>query len=194
MCTSSRTRANERAALCWHLVLRRSSSRAACLTNHASSRKRGPAAPDLAHGLDTQVREPPAGGVNFYFAVPVRDEQRLQWELERAERLGYGLLKTYRRLPPSLQARAVELGHAQGLPVTAHAALRNLGFGGDRSEHLRGSGRTPYSSKQSELLVSYADMRTIFTTTGGAITPTLVNQGAFFDYLLRYPGAVENRK
>ena len=35
-------------------------------------------------------------------------EQRLAREMERADRLGYGLLKTYRRLAPELQQRTVE--------------------------------------------------------------------------------------
>jgi hypothetical protein len=118
----------------------------------------------------------------------------MEWELQRAEHLNYGFLKTYRRLPPDLQAQAVQLGHAQGLPVTAHAAFRNLGFGGDRTEHLRGASRLTYSSKQSDLLKSYGDVLAIFAATGGAITPTLVNQGAFFDYVLRYPDVTDNRQ
>lgn len=121
----------------------------------------------------------------FYFASHINNEQRLQWELERGERLGYGLLKTYRRMPPELQARTIQLGHVRGLPVTAHAGLRNIGFGGDRTEHLRGSGRLAGSSKQSDLLVSYQDVLAIYSQA--TVTPTLVNQGGFFDFALRYP-------
>jgi Tol biopolymer transport system component len=128
----------------------------------------------------------------FHFGAHINNEQRLQWELERGDRLGYGLLKTYRRMRPELQARTVELGHARGLPVTAHAALRNLGFGGDRTEHLRGGARVIGSSKQSDALVSYDDVLAIFTTPPTtSITPTLVGKGGFFDATLRFPALTE---
>jgi hypothetical protein len=120
----------------------------------------------------------------FYFASHINSEERLRRELERGNRLGYGLLKTYRRMKPELQARTVELAHQRGLPVTAHAALRNIGFGGDRTEHLRGSSREAFSSKQSDLLHSYSDIRAIYSAPGVSLTPTLVNQGGFFDFAL----------
>ncbi len=121
----------------------------------------------------------------FYFASHINSERRLKQELERGERLGYGLIKTYRRLPPRLQRKTVQFAHSQGLPVTAHAALRNLAAGGDRTEHLRGSSRMTYSTKQSALLKSYTDITTIYRATGASVTPTLVNQGAFFDFALK---------
>ena len=75
------------------------------------------------------------------------ESTRLAWrELERGDRLGYGFIKTYRELRPGLQQQAVQGAHARGLPVTAHAALRNIGFGGDRTEHMKGSSRTDGSS------------------------------------------------
>jgi len=123
----------------------------------------------------------------FHFASHINSERRLRWELERGTRLGYGLLKTYRRMPPGLQARTVTLGHARGLPVTAHAGLRNIGFGGDRTEHLRGSGRVAGSPKQSDLLKSYDDVLAIYSTPPAAVTPTLVVQGGYFDFALRFP-------
>ncbi len=122
----------------------------------------------------------------FYFASHINTEQRLRWELERGDRLGYGLLKTYRRMRPELQLRTVQLGHERGLPVTAHAGLRNIGVGGDRSEHMRGSGRMTYSSKLSDSMHSYADIRAIYAAPQASLTPTLVNQGGFFDFALNF--------
>jgi Tol biopolymer transport system component len=130
----------------------------------------------------------------FHFASHINSEQRLVWELTRAERLGYGLLKTYTRMLPAAQARTVELGHALGLPVTAHAAFRNLGFGGDRIEHLRGSSRLSYSSKQSELLNSYSDIEQLLIQSGGGVTPTLVVAGGFIDYTDQHPELIDNRQ
>ena len=121
----------------------------------------------------------------FHFASHIESRQRLRRELERADRLGYGLIKTYRNLRPELQQQTVQAAHELGLPVTAHAALRNIGFGGDRTEHLRGSSRTDGSSKQSDLLVSYDDVRAIYGREGATLTPTLVNQGGYFDVSLR---------
>jgi imidazolonepropionase-like amidohydrolase len=121
----------------------------------------------------------------FHFSSHITNEQRLQRELDRADRLGYGLLKTYRRLAPALQQRTVELAHEHGLPVTAHAALRNLGVGGDRTEHLRGASRVESSSKQSDLLISYADVHALYAMPGASVVPTLINQGGFFDVMLR---------
>ena len=121
-------------------------------------------------------------------------KQRLKRELERGDRLSYGLLKTYRRLAPELQQRTVELGHQRGLPVTAHAAMRNLGFGGDRTEHLRGSSRAENSPKQSDLLVSYADIMALYDLPGAAVTPTLINQGGYFDIALRRGDGFRNVK
>lgn len=120
----------------------------------------------------------------FHFASHIQSEQRLQRELERADQLGYGAIKTYRRLPPGLQTAAIRGAHKQGLPVTAHAALRNIGIGGDRTEHLRGSGRTGGSPKQSDLLNSYADIQAIYATPRASVVPTLVNQGGWFDIAL----------
>jgi hypothetical protein len=79
----------------------------------------------------------------------------------------------------------VQGAHERGLPVTAHAAMRGIGFGGDRTEHLRGSSRTDGSSKQSDLLASYGDVRAIYGREGATLTPTLVNQGGYFDVSLR---------
>jgi hypothetical protein len=120
----------------------------------------------------------------FPFASHITSEERLQRELDRGDRLGYGLLKTYRRLPPQLQRRTVELGHQRGLPVTAHAAMRNLGFGGDRTEHLRGATRAENSPKQTDLLRSYGDIMALYGLPGASVTPTLINQGGYFDSAL----------
>ena len=120
----------------------------------------------------------------FYFASHINSERRLKWELERAQWLDYSFIKTYRRMRPELQRKTIQLAHAQGLSVTAHAGLRNLGSGGDRTEHLRGSSRITSADKQSDLLHSYADNNAIYSVTNTALTPTLVNQGGFFDFAL----------
>ena len=124
---------------------------------------------------------------HFDFAAHVNSDRRLRWELGRAERLGYGLIKTYTRLPAERQQLAVELAHELGIPVTAHAALRNLGFGGDRVEHLRGTSRLAASPKQTEALRIYRDIVEIMAATDSSLTPTLAVAGGFFGYYLQHP-------
>ncbi|MEE4184411.1 MAG: amidohydrolase family protein [Gammaproteobacteria bacterium] len=130
----------------------------------------------------------------FPFATHVTTEQRLRRELARADRLGYGMLKTYTRLAPRLQRTAVTLAHRHGLPIAAHAVLRNIGNGGDRTEHLRGSSRLEYADKQSASLASYADIEQTLMQTRATVTPTVVNQGGFFGYLAQHPGLADNRQ
>ena len=151
----------------------------------ASGRRVGPRLVFAGPQLDGSRR-------HFHFAAHINSDRRLEWELDRGERLGYGLIKTYTRLPPARQKLAVELAHARGLPVTAHAAYRNLGFGGDRIEHLRGSSRLAYSPKQSELLNTYADVEEIIVQSGGSVTPTIVAGGGFFDFAWRHPEIFDN--
>ena len=155
------------------------------LESWATDRRPGPRLVYAGPQLDGSRR-------TFYFASHITSEERLRRELERGEQLGYGFLKTYTRLSPTLQQQAVELGHELGLPVTAHAAFRNLGFGGDRIEHLRGSSRLTYSAKQSALLNSYADMQRLVIDTGATVTPTIIVAGGFVDYLERFPGLADN--
>ncbi len=131
---------------------------------------------------------------SFHFASHINSDKRLQWELKRADALGYGLLKTYVRMPPERQRRTIELANKQDLPVTAHSAFRNFAFGGSRVEHLGGRGRLGYSPKQSDAQKMYADMLEVISANETAITPTVVVAGGFFRYLLANPQLVENRQ
>jgi Tol biopolymer transport system component len=123
----------------------------------------------------------------FPFSAHVRDDRRLDWELERADRLGYAMLKTYTHMPIARQQRVLESARRIGLPVSSHELYPALAMGGSRVEHLRGSSRLGYSSKQTALLRSYADTSAIAGASDAAITPTLAVSGGFFDYLRRHP-------
>lgn len=131
---------------------------------------------------------------HFDFAAHINSDERLSWEMQRAGELGYGLIKTYTRLPAQRQRKAVELAHALGIPVTAHAALRNLAFGGDRVEHLRGTSRLGYSPKQTEGLRSYADVIEIMAANQASITPTVAVAGGFFNFYLQHPELNTDRR
>jgi hypothetical protein len=123
----------------------------------------------------------------FPFASHIRDDKRLQWEFARGERLGYAMVKTYTHMPVARQQAAIRAARRAGLPLSSHELFPALGLGASRVEHLRGSSRLGYSSKQTALLRSYADVISLAAASGGSITPTLVVSGGFFDYLGRHP-------
>ena len=130
----------------------------------------------------------------FPFAVHITDKRRLNWELQRAQRLGYALLKTYTRMPNELQQQLIDAAHELGIPVTSHEAYPALALGSDRVEHLRGNSRLGFSSKQSDLLRSYADVVAIAGATGATVSPTVVTSGGFFAYMLAHPELADNRQ
>lgn len=131
---------------------------------------------------------------SFHFGSHINSDRRLQWELERADTLGYGLLKTYVRMTPERQRRTIELASREDLPVTAHSAFRSFAFGGSRVEHLRGTSRLGYSPKLSDAQKMYADVIGVIAANGSAITPTVVVAGGFFRYLLANPELLDNKQ
>lgn len=123
----------------------------------------------------------------FPFAAHIESERRLRQELDRARLLEYSLLKTYTRLPADRQQRVLSAARRQGLSVSSHEVYPALALGGDRVEHLRGSTRLGWSSKQSDGLRMYGDTLAIAGATVATITPTLAVGGGFLDFMLRYP-------
>ena len=123
----------------------------------------------------------------FPFASHITSDRRLALELERAQLLGYTLIKTYTRMPVTREFRTIRAGHRLGLPVSSHEIYPAFALGGDRVEHLRGSSRLGWSSKQSDGLRMYGDAVQIVGASGATIVPTLVVGGGFLDVLLRYP-------
>ncbi|MEQ1801300.1 MAG: amidohydrolase family protein [Gammaproteobacteria bacterium] len=123
----------------------------------------------------------------FPFASHITSDRRLAQELDRAQVLGYSLLKTYTRMPVSREGRAISAAHHLGLPVSSHEIWPALALGGDRVEHLRGTSRLGWSAKQSDGLRMYDDAVQIIGQAGATIVPTLAVGGGFLDVLLRHP-------
>lgn len=130
----------------------------------------------------------------FPFAAHVTTARRLDWELERARRLDYALLKTYTRMPPARQREVIARGARLGLVASSHEVFPALAMGGGRVEHLRGTSRAGFSSKQSDLLRTYADVVGLVATPGAAVSPTLVVSGGFFSWWLAHPELAANRQ
>lgn len=113
-------------------------------------------------------------------------------ELERAAQLDFSLIKTYVRLPDALQARIVEVAHANGIPVSSHEIYPAVAIGMDHVEHVSGTSRRGYSPKMSRLSRSYADFTELLAASGMSLTPTLALQGGFALAVSRTPALLDD--
>ncbi|MBI1874101.1 MAG: PD40 domain-containing protein [Acidobacteria bacterium] len=123
----------------------------------------------------------PFDGTRIYYAggTSLDGGAELPLELERANRLGYDLVKTYVRLPDLLQKRIVDYAHAHGMPVTSHELYPAVAYGADGVEHIRGTSRRGYSPKITALNRSYQDVIGLLTASKMTLTPTVGIQGGF---------------
>jgi imidazolonepropionase-like amidohydrolase len=120
-------------------------------------------------------------GSRIYYAGSgtMHDEKQVDLELGRAHALGYDLLKTYVRLPDSLQKRVIDDAHAHGMWVTSHELYPAVAFGADGVEHIRGTSRRGYSPKVTAMNYSYSDVIDLLTHSKMTLTPTVEISGGF---------------
>jgi imidazolonepropionase-like amidohydrolase len=116
----------------------------------------------------------------------------MELEMERAERLGYDLIKTYVRMPDSLQEIITRKAHEMGIPVSSHEIYPAMKYNVDAVEHIRGTSRRGYSMKQTELRKTYDDVVQLLSRSGMSITPTMGLQGGFFLLAQKDPGILKN--
>lgn len=107
-------------------------------------------------------------GVNRH----VTNEDELRRELERIEELGHDLVKSYVRLPYSMQVNAIQGAHQHGVPTTSHHLFGPATGGAAGVEHLGGTNRYGYQQKQSHLGHHYADVLETLIRSGITLTPT----------------------
>jgi imidazolonepropionase-like amidohydrolase len=132
--------------------------------------------------------------VYYSGALAISDREELQQELKRAFALDYNLVKTYVRLPDSLQKEVVEEAHAQGIFVTSHEIYPAVAYGIDGVEHLRGTSRRGYSPKITDLRRSYDDVIELIARSGVYFTPTVLIHGGFSLVLAREPGLLRDQR
>ncbi len=152
----------------------------------------------IAAGVRRGPREYFAGesfdGSRIYYsgsmAVDAMTEVHMQ--LERADLLGYDLIKTYVRLPDALQFAVVNGAHRIGIPVTSHEFYPALAYGADGVEHIRGTSRRGYSPKVSQLNRSYQDVVELLSRSGMTLTPTMGISGGFMLVAAREPDLFED--
>ncbi|MFD5319958.1 amidohydrolase family protein [Streptomyces sp. NPDC127098] len=131
-----------------------------------SGRRTGPrvfAAGDLVDG----------SRVYYSSGRPVTDEAELRRELAKARALGHDLVKTYVRLPYTLQRAAIEGAHRLGLRTTSHYLFGPLALGGDGVEHIGGTSRYGRRQKETHLGHTYQDVTGPLAGSGMPLTPTL---------------------
>jgi Tol biopolymer transport system component len=121
-------------------------------------------------------------GSRIYYDIAnsVVTAKHLDLELDRAKKLGYSLIKTYVRMPDSLQEVVVKRAHEMGIPVSSHEIYPSTKYNVDGVEHIRGTSRRGYSMKQSELRKTYDDVIQLLAKSQMNITPTIGLQGGFY--------------
>lgn len=118
----------------------------------------------IAYGLTNSVTEP----------------HHVKLELDRAEKLGYDLIKTYVRMPDSIQKQLTEGAHALGIPITSHELYPATKYNVDGIEHLSGTSRRGYSLLLDANFRSYEDVVKLIAMSGINLTPTACLRTGFF--------------
>ncbi len=135
-------------------------------------------------------------GSRIYYGLAnsVIFSSHLELEMDRAKRLGYDLIKTYVRMPDSLQKLITAGAHEIGIPVSSHEIYPAMGYNVDAVEHIRGTSRRGYSMKQSNLKATYGDVITLLAKSQMNITPTIGLQGGFYILADKHPKIYANRQ
>jgi Tol biopolymer transport system component len=111
--------------------------------------------------------------VYYNFMRPTTSEEQLKIELSRAEALGYDSLKTYVRLPHSMQKEVVQFAHGtMGVPVLSHYMLPGLAYGMDGISHVSATSRYGFAYTRSAGGLSYQDVTTLFPSSGMTVIST----------------------
>lgn len=145
----------------------------------ASGRRKGPRAFYTGGLMD--------GGRIYYGMAVGTSAAQLELELDRAERLGYDMIKTYVRMPDLMQKRITEFAHKIGIPVSSHEIYPATKYGVDNVEHMGATSRRGYSPKLTALNNSYQDVIEIITKSGMIITPTASLHGGYFSQIDKDP-------
>jgi len=107
-------------------------------------------------------------------------------ELERAKKLGYSLMKTYVRMPDSIQKVLTEGAHKLGIPLSSHELYPATKYNVDAIEHLSGTSRRGYSMLLDANFRSYQDVVQLVAKSGINITPTACLRTGYFRLAKQY--------
>lgn len=116
----------------------------------------------------------------------VTEANHIKMELERAQKLGYSLIKTYVRMPDSIQKVLTEGAHKIGIPLSSHELYPATKYNVDAIEHLSGTSRRGYSMLLDANFRSYQDVVQLVAKSGINITPTACLRTGYFRLAKQY--------
>jgi Tol biopolymer transport system component len=111
--------------------------------------------------------------VYYRMGIAISSPAHLEMELQRAKLLQYDVLKSYVRLPDTLQRRVVEFAHGIGIRVATHEIYPASLSGVDDTEHTASTSRRGYSMKQGPLNQAYGDFVQLIGKSGRTFDATL---------------------
>ena len=111
--------------------------------------------------------------VFYRMGIAISSPAHFEMELQRAKLLQFDLLKSYVRLPDTLQKRAVEFAHGIGIRVATHEIYPASFTGVDDTEHTASTSRRGYSMKQGPLNTAYDDFVQLIGKSGRTFDATL---------------------
>ncbi len=131
----------------------------------------------------------PIDGNRVYYngTYAQQSKEQITRELKRAIALDYDLIKTYVRLPDSLQSYVLDFAHQHGIPMSSHELYPAAHYGVDGVEHIMGTSRRGYSPKMSETYRSYQDVVDIISYSEMSFTPTIGIYSGYNYMLAKYP-------
>lgn len=124
--------------------------------------------------------------IAYGLANSVTEANHIQLELERAKKLDYSLIKTYVRMPDSIQKVLTEGAHKLGIPLASHELYPATKYNVDAIEHLSGTSRRGYSMLLDANFRSYQDVVQLVAKSGINITPTACLRTGYFRLAKQY--------
>jgi len=115
----------------------------------------------------------PVDGSRIFYAWMRADpnQSAVTTNLERLGKLNPDIMKTYVRLPNSLEQVAIQAGHTLGIPSFSHYFWPALAYGQDGGSHWA-TQRLGYQIAVSNDVVAYADTIQLYGRSGMSITTT----------------------
>ncbi len=110
--------------------------------------------------------------IAYGLANSVTEKNHIRMELDRAKRLNYDLMKTYVRMPDSIQKILTAGAHELGIPLSSHELYPATKYNVDAIEHLSGTSRRGYSLLLDANFRSYSDVVQLIVKSGINVTPT----------------------
>lgn len=161
----------------------------------AQNRKEAQINGDILHPRIFYTGSPIDGNRVYYNGTYAQMSiEQINRELTRSQDLNFDLIKTYVRLPDSLQREVIDFAHENGLPVTSHELYPAALMGIDGVEHILGTSRRGYTPKMSLTYKSYEDVAEIITSAGMTFTPTIGIYSGYKYMLHKHPQLIEDSR